>query len=106
MGEPEPDWTRLFDADGATHAISAIAAYVGEVLRRNFDGESTWLDFDEIQARGGPEAEIASDGADIASWMNLLLGTSMTWPAAKVLKRIVDGPGDDLHSYAMVLTQR
>jgi hypothetical protein len=64
------------------------------------------MDFKEIQKFGGLAAEIASDENDIITSMNLVRGDSVSWPVAKVLKRIMDGAGDDVHFYAVALVQK
>jgi hypothetical protein len=106
FGGGKPAWETIFEAEGATDALSHIAAYVGEVIRRNSKGEGVWMDFNEIQKFGGHAAEIASDENDIITSMNLVRGDSVSWPVSKVLKRIMDGPGDDVHFYAVALVQK
>lgn len=106
FGIGKPAWETIFEAEGANEALSYVAAYVGEVIRRNSDGEGVWMDFKEIQKFGGHAAEIASGENDIITSMNLVRGDSVSWPVAKVLKRIMDGASDDVHFYAVALVQK
>ena len=61
-------------------------AYLGEVMRRQ---------------RGG-EWSVPKDGP-FQGVYTLTMNTTSTSPPSKVWKRIVDGPGDDLHAYYKVI---
>ena len=66
------------------YRLFALGAYVGEVIRRNWDGE--WLTND-----ADPQGEI-----NIA--LKLPDG-SIIWPMQRVMKRLKNGPEDSIAAY-------
>ena len=69
---------------------NTYGAYIGEVMRRNIGGE--WMLDDKF-----------SPGRKIVS---LRVGHLQTFPTSKVLKRILDGPGDDVWFYYRVFIKQ
>ena len=69
---------------------NTYGAYIGEVMRRNIGGE--WMLDDKF-----------SPGQKIVS---LRVGHLQTFPSSKVLKRILDGPGDDVWFYYRVFVEQ
>lgn len=84
---------KLFSKGPSQEDIETVCkmygGYVGEVMRFEW-GEGDWM--------------IPEDGP-FAGALVLKYGEAMTSPPAKIYKRIVDGPGDDVHYYYQVLKQ-
>ena len=79
-------------SDALAGVVTVTGAYVGEVLRRALG--ASWV----------PAAESQMMQSDISQEM--MLGTMRFLPAAKVAKRLDNGPEDDLMFYAKVLMNR
>ena len=85
-GQPKPGGL-LGEDLGAR--LFAIAAYVGEVVRRNSDGWS-W-----VPAKGDPDDEIN---------LSLRRRDEVIWPVQRVMKRYRNGAEDGIAAYVAAIT--
>jgi hypothetical protein len=87
-GRPKPGGLLAQDT-GAR--LFAMGSYVGEVIRRKGGGE--WVGSDD-----DPQAEI-----------NITMrqsGGALLWPVQRVMKRLLNGPEDNIYHYGLVVLDR
>ncbi len=87
-GKPKPNG--LLSEDLGSR-LFALGSYVGEVIRREVDGE--WVGSDD-----DPQSEI-----NIAV---RIPPDTMMWPVQRVIKRLQNGPEDNIYHYGLVAIEQ
>lgn len=75
-------------------------SYIGEVIRKNSETEYNWLEFKEaIKVDASLKQFGFSVGVAAILWSK---PNNFTFPLAKVLKRLENGPEDNVHIFAKI----
>lgn len=88
--------------DMLANVVLGFGSYTGEVIRRNSEEPYRWIGFEEM-----PEDARSVVGDEVSLGTVLLLAVgdtgSVTFPFAKVMKYLENGPEDSLKFFAQVM---